>query len=144
MARDDFDFFHGSWNVHNRKRAQEGWTEFPATCTVRPLIGGIGFIDEMFFPETGNGGSTIGLYDSKQDLWAHYWVSTRSGVLQPAVYGTGAKEFYGDDELDGRPMRVRYLWDVRSRDDFGWEQAFSFDGDDTFEIDWVMDFSRVS
>ncbi|GIH10790.1 hypothetical protein Rhe02_88570 [Rhizocola hellebori] len=144
MAQDDFDFFHGSWTVRNRKRAGEGWTEFPATCTVRALIGGIGFIDEMSFPETGTGGSTIGLYDSERDLWAHYWVSTRNGVLQPAVYGSAAKEFYGDDELDGKPMRVRYLWDVRSHDDFGWEQAFSFDDGNTWEVDWVMDFSRVS
>lgn len=144
MANTDFDFFHGIWKVHNRRLAEQGWTEFPADCTVRPLIGGIGFIDEMAFPSLDTGGHTIGLYDSVNDLWSHYWVGTRDGVLQPPVTGTGTGPFYGDDQIDGKPIRVRYLWDVASKDEFRWEQAFSSDGEITWETNWMMEFSRVS
>lgn len=143
MAQNDFDFFHGKWSVHNRRLTDDGWIEFPADCSVRGLVGGIGFVDEMTFPTLDSGGSTIGLYDSNRDLWAHYWVSTRDGVLQPPVFGKSAAEFYGDDEVDGKPVKVRYLWDVHSNDAFRWEQAFSPDGELTWETNWVMEFSRV-
>ncbi|HCT77093.1 MAG TPA: hypothetical protein DGG94_10170 [Micromonosporaceae bacterium] len=143
MAQNDFDFFHGKWSVHNRRLTEDGWIEFPADCSVRGLVGGIGFVDEMTFPTLGSGGSTIGLYDSNRGLWAHYWVSTRDGVLQPPVFGTSAGEFYGDDEVDGKPVKVRYLWDVHSNDAFRWEQAFSSDGELTWETNWVMEFSRI-
>jgi hypothetical protein len=144
MARDDFDFFHGTWQVHNRKLTAQGWSDFPATCTVRGLLGGIGFVDEMSFPTLGTGGSTIGLYESSRDRWAHYWVSTRDGVLQPPAYGRLPQDFYGDDELDGKPIRVRYLWEVNSPDFFRWQQAFSADGEVSWETNWVMDFTRTS
>ncbi len=36
----------------------------------------------------------------------------RDGVLQPSVHGgfhDGVGEFYGDDQLAGRPIKVRFL-----------------------------------
>ncbi len=144
MAHDDFDFFHGGWQVHNRRLAAQGWSEFPATCAVRALAGGIGFIDEMTFPTLGSAGHTLGLYDPARDVWSHYWVSSRDGILQPPVCGTMPLDFYGDDELDGKPIRVRYVWEVKSDDLFRWEQAFSADGELTWATNWIMDFTRTS
>lgn len=145
MAHDDFDFFHGTWDVRNRRLTAEGWDEFPAHCTVRKLLGNIGFIDEMVFPTLDSAGHTIGLYNSTLDSWAHYWVSTSNGVLQPPVYGLPGSplEMQGEDTIDGKPARVRYLWTVISHDELRWEQAFAFDSE-TWETNWVMECTRVA
>lgn len=147
MAKDDFDFFHGTWRVHNRRLAGEGrWNEFEGSCVTRPLADGIGFIDEMHFPALGVSGHTIGLYDSGRELWAHYWVGSGDGVLQPAVYGTmtgpGTAEFYGDDTLDGSPIRVRQLWRLEADDVLVWEQAYAHTGED-WQTNWVMTSTRT-
>jgi len=46
----DFDFLHGNWTVHNRKRApltsSDDWHEFEATAVERPLWGGLANIEE--------------------------------------------------------------------------------------------------
>lgn len=145
MARNDFDFFHGSWHVeHKQRTGGEEWIEYSGGCVARDLAGGIGFVDEMTFP-TGNTGSTIALYEPGEDRWAHYWVSSRDGVMQPAVYGTRTgptAEFFGSDTHEGRPIRVRSVWQIDSPDRFTWEQSFSDDDGSTWETNWVMLFSR--
>ncbi len=148
MAKDDFDFFHGTWRVHNRRLTGVGeWSEFEGSCLTRPLADGIGFIDEMEFPSLGMSGHTIGLYDSGRGLWAHYWVGSRDGVLQPPLYGkmTGpdTAEFFGDDTLDGAPIRVRQLWKVLLDGVVAWEQAYAKSNEDTWETNWVMTSTRV-
>jgi hypothetical protein len=152
MSRQDFDFFHGTWQVHNRRRTTllantDAWVEFPAECSVRPIVAGIGFIDEMTFPTLGFSGTTIGLFHPERDEWSQYWVSGRNGVLQPPLVGSRSADealLYGDDDHGGKPIRVRYRWALGGVDAFGWEQAFSDDGEQTWETNWVMDFARVS
>ncbi len=55
----------------------------------------------------------------------------------------GVGTFLGDDELHGRPIRVRFLWSGISAQAARWEQAFSGDGGATWETNWVMDFRRA-
>ncbi|WP_117212930.1 hypothetical protein [Allorhizocola rhizosphaerae] len=148
MAKDDFDFFHGTWHVHNRRLTGEGsWGEFEGSCVTRPLADGIGFIDEMHFPTLGVWGHTIGLYDSGRELWAHYWVGSRDGVLQPPLYGklTGptTAEFFGDDTLDGAAIRVRQMWTLESPDVIVWEQAYASAGGGDWQTNWVMTSTRA-
>ncbi|WP_020519848.1 hypothetical protein [Catelliglobosispora koreensis] len=150
MSRDDFDFFHGSWTVHNRRLSSRltgstDWDEFPAVCVVRPLSGGHGFVDEITFPTLGYSGSNFGLYESDDDRWAHYWASGTDGVLQPAIYGrktgTHRLEFNAVESFNGVPVDVRALWTIVSESEFLWEQAFRpTDGD--WETNWHMTFRR--
>lgn len=55
----------------------------------------------------------------------------------------GVGRFEGDDEFEGRPIKVRFVWseitDVSAR----WHQDFSDDGGQTWETNWVMDFTRI-
>lgn len=50
-GRADFDFFFGHWNV-NHRRLQErlqgdtNWDVFGGTCEVRPILGGLGHVDD--------------------------------------------------------------------------------------------------
>jgi hypothetical protein len=54
----------------------------------------------------------------------------------------GLGRFYSDDTLDGRPIRVRFVWTVLGLDHCRWEQAFTADQGRHCETNWVMDFHR--
>jgi hypothetical protein len=51
--------------------------------------------------------------------------------------------FEGEDTLDGRPILVRFRWSGITTETPRWEQAFSEDGGETWETNWVMDFTRA-
>jgi hypothetical protein len=50
--------------------------------------------------------------------------------------------FYGDDMFEGRPIRVRFIWSPMMASACSWEQAFSVDGGQSWETNWIMAFSR--
>ncbi|MFI5907971.1 hypothetical protein [Dactylosporangium sp. NPDC051541] len=146
----DFDFFIGSWNVVNRRlrtlfAGSDDWYTFPGTAVCRPLFGGAGNIDEIEFPTVGWAGLTLRLFDVERQTWSLYWASSRTGTLEPPVTGAftgGRGDFYGDETLEGRPIRVHYLWSDITADSARWEQEFSADGGATWESNWVMEFTR--
>ena len=47
-----------------------------------------------------------------------------------------------DEDFEGRPIRVRFLWLHTATPTPRWEQAFSTDQGLTWETNWEMDFSR--
>lgn len=70
----------------------------------------------------------------------------RDGLLTPAVYGgfrNGVGEFHGDDQLGGRPIKVRFLISRPSPDEAKFEQAFSADGGMTWETNWMAVDRRI-
>jgi hypothetical protein len=147
----DFDFLVGSWEVANRRLRKRHvgsaeWDEFPGRATMRPILKGLGNVDEISFPTKGWSGMTLRLFNPEAGVWSIYWVNSRDGVMQPPVVGAfrnGIGEFFGDDVDEGRPIRVRYRWLPKSRDVARWEQAFSLDGGRSWETNWVMDLLRV-
>jgi hypothetical protein len=147
----DFDFLVGSWDVANRrlKKRHVGsaeWDEFPARVNMRPILKGLGNVDEIHFPTKGWSGMSLRLFNPETGLWSIYWVNSRDGLMQPPVVGAfrnGVGEFFGDDVDEGRPIRVRYRWLVKNRDLARWEQAFSLDSGKSWETNWVMDLVRI-
>jgi hypothetical protein len=146
----DFDFLSGSWTVNNRRLVERlagsvVWEEFPSTVECSRQFDGNANVDWNDFPTKQTKGMSLRLYDAARREWSIYWASSLDGVLQPAVVGTfteGVGTFYGDDTLDGQPIRVRVLWSDVSTDTPRWEQAFSTDGGESWEVNWIMDFSR--
>ena len=147
----DFDFLFGSWHVRNlwlRKRlvGSNDWEEFQATSVARPLLDGMGNEDEF---RTDHDGGFIGMsfrfFDPIRRRWSIYWAdSRRSGELDPPVFGTFSGDigvFEGEDEFEGRPIRVRFIWSGTRTRTPRWEQAFSADDGETWETNWIMDFS---
>jgi hypothetical protein len=59
------------------------------------------------------------------------------------AFRNGVGEFHGDDVDEGRPIRVRYLWSMITRTTAHWEQAFSTDGEKTWETNWTIDLRRI-
>ncbi|GGK74816.1 hypothetical protein [Streptomyces flaveus] len=157
----DFDFFHGEWQVLNRRRTDfldpdSDWEEFPATNRCWSLFDGAANIDEMDVPSQGWKGLTLRLFDQETREWSLNWSASRTGRLFPPVIGHfvgGRGEFFGDDTLPhsrlrssgapiGKDVRVRFVWSGLSGTTARWEQAFSVDGEKTWVTNWVMDFTR--
>ena len=49
----------------------------------------------------------------------------------------------GRRHVQGQPIRVRFTWSRRDHAEPRWEQAFSDDGGETWETNWVNDFTRA-
>jgi hypothetical protein len=145
----DFDFLHGTWNVTHRRLLAVGgvdWDEFTGTSTSHGFFDGAGIFDEMTFPTKGFSGATLRTFDQESKQWFIYWVDSRTGQLGPPVIGgfqDGTGQFFGDDHLDEQPIRVRFIWSRITPTSARWEQAFSWDGERTWETNWVMEFTRA-
>ena len=145
----DFDFFVGDWNIRNlrlkaRFQGSDDWEEFHATSSVRKILEGTGNFEEMDMPSQGFIGMTLRLFNPRDGSWSLHWADSRSNVLFPPVIGyfdNGKGVFYGEDTDSGTPVRVRFLW-TPSPDAPLWAQAFSKDGGETWETNWVMEFTR--
>ena len=151
-GRHDFDFIHGRWQVQNERLRErlvgsEDWEVFIATDECRPLLGGIGNLEE--FHTSWNGGYegiALRLYDLATQQWRIHWSSNRSGGLDPPVSGVfegGVGTFHGEDVHEGRPVRVRFLWSHASANTAHWQQAFSADDGASWETNWHMWFRRL-
>jgi len=150
----DFDFFFGSWHIVNerltsRLTGSDTWERFEALGTCRPILGGLGNIDD-FRPawpgREGFEGASLRLFNPETEMWSIYWIDNVRCALFPPVVGTyvnGVGEFYGDDEHEGTPVRVRFRWSDITADSARWEQAFSTDRGETWEVNWIMTFTRI-
>ncbi len=149
----DFDFWIGRWTVRNRVLRErlagsDDWDEFDATVEARLILEGLGNEDE--FQTDHNGGFTgmsFRFFDPVRKRWSIYWAdSRRPGVLDPPVFGRFDGDvgvFEGSDTFEGRPIVVRFTWTGVTTSTPLWEQAFSEDGGDTWEMNWVMKLTRV-
>ena len=152
-SRHDFDFLHGSWNVHNRylkgrlRRSTE-WIEFDAHSDVQPLLEGLGQLDRYRAVRDGNAieGVTLRLFNPATGEWSLHWADTvNPGVLLPPMVGKfngDVGEFLGDEFVDGKKVLCRFNWTRTNPDSPRWEQAFSDDGGKTWETNWIMTFTR--
>ncbi len=147
----DFDFLRGSWRVHNRrllKRLQgaDEWEEFEAmTPDCFPVLDGLGNIDELH-TEAGPVGMSLRFFNKQTGQWHIYWVSSRDGVLQPPVVGSfkdGIGIFEGADTWVGKPILVRFTWSDITPTSARWQQEFSPDNGQTWELNWIMEFTRI-
>lgn len=147
--RHDFDFLVGRWHIANRRLRRRladsnDWDEFPGSSDAFTHLDGLVSVDETQFPTRGFGGCTLRTLNLATKQWAIYWINSNDGRLFPPVHGgfDGERgEFYGEDEDEGRPVKVRFIW-VRGQDTAHWEQAFSFDGQ-VWETNWTMALRRV-
>ena len=155
MTADDFDFEFGSWTVRHRRRldrlaGRDEWEQFDGTTTCAPILGGIGNLEQVSMPTIGALGMALRLFDQETQVWSIYWSSNHTGRLEPPVRGRfvdGVGIFEGDDEWNGHPIRVRFVWESIDPDTARWTQSFrSLDAGGPnggeWEVNWVMEFSR--
>lgn len=150
----DFDFQVGKWRVRHRKLkgrlvGSTEWTEFEGTCTGWTVMDGQGSVEDQYIddPTGAYRASAFRRCDPVTREWSIWWFDGRSPSLDPPVvgrFGNGVGEFHAEDVLDARPIRVRFLWSEITSDGARWEQAFSADGGQTWETNWIMTFERIA
>jgi hypothetical protein len=154
-ALHDFDFLVGHWRVHHRKLKvrlanNREWIEFEGTLSSEPLMGGYSNVDDLVLNVPGNPyrGVALRSFDTKSEQWSIWWLDSRTppGPLDPPMSGgfkDGVGIFYGDDTLNGKPVRARFIWSNITPTSCHWEQAYSPDGGKTWETNWVQDIRRA-
>ncbi len=149
----DFDFWMGRWDVRNRRlvnrwEGSDEWDEFESKVAARPLPGGLGN-EDVYCTDYGGGflGMSFRFFDPDTGLWSIYWAdSRRPGRLDPPVVGSFSGNtgiFEGEGTIDGRAIRVRFTWSGVTTPTPRWEQAFSDDDGETWETNWIMEFTRT-
>ena len=152
-GRHDFDFLFGRWSIANRRLRRplsksNDWFEFKAVSLEAPILGGSGNIEHYDAPEAPIPIHAIALrlYNQRTGKWSIYWSTAGAGeFLVPTVgaFQDGVGVFCAREEIGGRPTLVRFTWTHRSPPACRWVQAFSADGGETWEDNWIMDFTRV-
>jgi hypothetical protein len=152
----DFDFLVGRWKVqHRRLKARLAgcteWESFSGTSELRLLMNGHGTIDDnvIELPAGPYRAVTLRSYDPSSRQWAIWWLDGRDPLridapMRGGFGSDGSGAFYADEDFDGRPIRVRFLWTDITPQSCCWQQAFSADGGATWETNWVMDFTRAA
>jgi hypothetical protein len=149
----DFDFLLGRWRIQLRKlkaplRGAQEWVEYSGTSTVRPIWGGRANMEELEAegPAGRIEGLTLRLYSPTSRQWALYYTSPRAARLEYPTIGEfkdGRGEFYDQEPYEGRSILVRYVWSDVTPRSCHFEQAFSVDGGKSWEVNWIVQFSRV-
>lgn len=151
-GQNDFDFLFGRWRVHNRRlrerlKGSTTWDEFEGTLVVRPIWDGKANLDE--YEADGPAGHiqalTLRVFDPRSRQWSIHWATSATGTLDVPMIGSfkdGRGEFYDQEMFEGRSIYVRFIWSAITPVSCRWEQAFSPDGGQTWETNWVMELRR--
>ena len=151
----DFEFLVGDWNVRHQRLKERltgctEWEEFDGTSTLRICLDGQMTFDEnvIHLPSGTYRAATVRAFDPATQQWAIWWIDGRTphNPLDPPMKGrfdNGVGTFLADETLRGQPIKVRFIWSDTASPHPRWEQAFSPDGGKTWEVNWVMRFSRA-
>ncbi len=152
-SKNDFDFFAGKSNIHNRKLKSRlsnctEWTEFESTQEMHKVLNGIGNIDNFIATIEGQPfeGMTVRLFDPKTKLWSIYWADSNNGKLDPPVVGSFENHighFFSQDIFNGKNIIVVFRWDSRNKDNPVWSQAFSDNNGKNWEWNWYMYMTKI-
>jgi hypothetical protein len=151
-GRSDFDFLIGRWSIRNRRlqkrlKADTIWDEFAGATEMRPILGGLGNIDDNIneLPTGAYRAVSIRAFNPETLMWSIWWLDSRNSAIEPPVQGSfrdGVGTFLGKDVFEGRPILVRFIWSRITAQSARWEQAFSDDEGASWETNWIMDFER--
>ena len=145
----DFAFLTGEWTIKHRRFDTSGpdaHREFDGSATVRSVMGGMGSIEELRKGDGSIFGMGVRVWHPKEQLWADHWTAAEDGVVNPPQLGRfidGAGIFTAEDEMDGKPVKVKAVWDKITPTSCRWYQMMSRDGGGNWERGWYMDWTRV-
>ena len=151
----EFDFLHGQWRVRHRRlqtrlAGADDWQEFNGRVSVWPTLGGTGNVDdnELDLSEGTYRAMSVRSYDPESGQWAIWWLDARSPHMMdvPVIGGFAGGEgrFLAEDQFEGKPIKVRFRWMEMDTETPLWEQAFSADGGQSWEVNWTMRFERAA
>lgn len=149
----DFDFAIGTWKTRLKRlvgplSGSTTWVELEGTSVVRTVWDGRANLVELNVkgPSGAIEGLSLRTYNPQTRKWSLNFASSRDGKLVTPTVGEfrdGRGEFYADEELGGKPIRVRNVFSDITPDSYRFEQAFSADGGKTWEVNWVVVDTRL-
>lgn len=153
MPADDFKFLSGHFRIHHRRLRERfadctEWIDLEAEFWGYPVMDGAAAVDEMKGEINGRPfwGMTVRMYDPETNQWALYWADSWTPHIYPPVKGTitdGVGEFRGSDTEAGRAVEVRFRWSITETGRPLWDQSFSLDGGESWEMNWTMEFEKL-
>jgi hypothetical protein len=148
-----FDGLFGTWNYRVKRlmhplTGSTTWNQFPATGTCYRIWGGRAQLDtfEADDPTGHIEGLVVRLYNPQNNQWSLNWATSKTGIPDPPQIGkfkNGHGDFYTQDTINGKTIFVRYDWTKINTDTPHFEQSFSEDGGQTWEVNWITDQTRV-
>lgn len=149
----DFDWEIGTWKTQVRRLAKPlsgsgEWVEYTGTSVVREVLDGRANLVELRVegPAGRIEGASLRLYDPQAKQWSLNYASMSNGALTRPVHGAfrdGRGEFFGEEDIDGRAILVRFVISEITADSARFEQAYSQDGGRTWEINWIATDTRI-
>ena len=149
----DFDFEIGAWKTHLRRlvhplTGSNTWIEYQGTTVVRKVWNGRANLVELEAdgPAGNFEGLNLRLYNPESHQWSLNFAGSSGGSLsQPAIgeFKNGRGEFFDQEMLNGRAIFVRFVISDITTGSCRFEQAFSEDGGETWEVNWIATDTRV-
>jgi len=151
-AQHDFDFIIGVWKVQITRlqkplSGSTTWLKMQGTKSERKIWNGRAHLEEIEADgSTGHWeGLTMFLYNPQSHQWSQTFASSRDGTLGAPLFGTfknGRGEFVGQDTFNDKTILVRSIWSDITQDSHKFEQAFSDDGGQTWETNFIALMTR--
>ncbi|MDZ4776717.1 MAG: hypothetical protein SGJ23_08030 [Alphaproteobacteria bacterium] len=144
----EFDFLNGEWRIaHRRLKAPGEWDVFDGEATCWSILGGVASVEELRIPARNFAGMGLRTLDQTNHVWMDYWMNAKVGLVggagTPGRFINGDGVFTSDDTADGKPIKVRGLWDRITGRSHRWSQSVSRDGGVTWEDNWLMEWVKV-
>lgn len=149
----DFDWELGTWKTHLRRRlhpltGSDVWVEYDGISVCRKVWNGRANLLELEVdgPKGKIEGLSLRLYNPDSRQWSLNFSNSAAGTLTEPVFGefkNGRGEFFGRDSLNGRVILVRFVILCADRNTCRFEQAFSDDAGNTWEVNWIAVDTRV-
>jgi len=149
-ARDgshDFDFEFGEWTTHVKRlrhplSGSTEWVEYDGTSSVHAFLDGRANLVELKVQGKAGRieGVSLRLYEPEAREWSLNYANAADGHLTAPVFGefkNGRGQFFGQDSLAGHSILVRFTIAEITTDAYRFEQAFSDDGGQTWEVNWI-------
>lgn len=150
----DFDPLLGNFTFHlhymlHPLTSSPDWTDMAGTGACYKVWNGRAQLDTIEL-DGPNGshmeGLTLRLYDPAARQWRLYWANSRIGRLDPPQVGAfrnGHGDFYTTDTINNRTTLIRFDWTRLTSGTPHFEQAFSPDGGQTWQVNWITNQTRT-
>jgi hypothetical protein len=149
----DFDFEIGTWKTQLRRlqrplSGSTNWLEYEGTTVVSKVLDGRANLVELKVngPAGRLEGLSLRLYEPQARQWSLNFANISDGKLTTPSIGAfknGRGEFYNQDTYSGRAIFVRFVITKITDDQYRFEQSFSTDGGQTWEVNWIAIDTRV-
>jgi hypothetical protein len=149
----DFDWEIGGWKVHLKRllhplTGSKSWAEYQGTAHVRKVWGGRANLLELELngPAGHIEGVSLRLYNPQSERWNVYFATSDDGALGTPMIGqfhNGRGEFSDRELYHGKMIDLHFVFSDVTEKSFHGEQSFSPDGGNSWETNWIEDFTRA-